>query len=126
VPNSRPLLRRGSLAWRLCGLRRMRRRRLPGRGRGFPLSLTLSPSLHLALVCLGSHVLVGRVRREGEEEKEGFLSPILSPSAAAAADVSAAVKSGFWRGRTNPRPTEAGVGVGSFLLLKPCPVRIPI
>jgi hypothetical protein len=38
-------------------------------GRVF-LSHSLSLSLHLALVCLGSHVLVGRVRREGEEERE--------------------------------------------------------
>jgi hypothetical protein len=94
---ARVLLRQGSLAWRLCGLHRMRRRRLPGRGQGFPLSLSLSTSLlsALARTCLWD----GFVEKERKRE-ERFLSPILSPSATAA-DVSAAIKSGFWRGRSD-------------------------
>lgn len=119
----------GTLAWRLCGLlRRLRRRRLPGRPGGvfLPLSLNLSlspPRSRLPwLERVASRVLVwdGFVEKGGEgEEREGAVS--LSYSAAAA-DVSAAIKSGFLRGRTSPRPTQPAWGWG---LVVPCSARPP-
>ena len=62
-----------SLAWRLCGLRRLRRRRLPGRargrGRGFPLSTSLSlspPPLGSRRACLWDGFV-----EKGEERERG-------------------------------------------------------
>jgi hypothetical protein len=79
-------------------------------------SLTLSTSLlsALARTCLWDEFVEKERKRE-----ERFLSPILSPSAAAA-DVSAAIKSGFWWGRTSPRPTEAAVKWKHFPDSKDC------